>query len=93
MKWRQDDHSGSPGMSEEEEHKPSERSGISADWEIKMAQFKLNMPMVREALDLVASTYPDYAAQYKRYFDALVAGGFLPEQALEIVKAHGWMPK
>jgi hypothetical protein len=38
-------------------------------------------------------TYPDYAAQYKRYFDALVTGGFTPAQALEIVKAHGWMPR
>ena len=80
-------------MSQEQDDKASERSGISADWEIRLAHFKSSIPMVREALDLVASTYPDYAAQYKRYFDALVAGGFTPEQALELVKAHGWMPK
>jgi hypothetical protein len=80
-------------MSEDAEWKAPDGSGIRADWQIRLAQFKASIPMIRDALELVASTYPDYAAQYKRYFDALVTGGFTPEQALEIVKAHGWMPK
>ena len=64
-----------------------------ADWQLKLAQFKLSLPMVREAMAEMKQSYAMFAQQYRVYFDSLVAAGFTPEQALELVKAHGWMPR
>lgn len=65
----------------------------AVDWELQLAQVKANLPMVREYMALQRDNYAIYATQYRAYFDALVVAGFTPEQALEIVKAHGWIPK
>lgn len=63
------------------------------DWELEMAKLKASLPRVREMMAWITTHYPEYAQQYKRYFDALVAEGFTPEQAIEIIKVHGWVPK
>lgn len=63
------------------------------DWEEQVAMIKANRPRLAEAMTLVGETYPTYAKQYRKYFEALTAQGFTPEQAMEIVKAHGWVPK
>jgi len=68
-------------------------AGKTIDWELQLAQVKANLPMVREYMALQRETYVMYATQYRAYFDALVAGGFTPEQALEIVKTQGWLPR
>lgn len=65
----------------------------TADWEERVALLKANRPSLLEAMGLIRETYPAYAEQYRKYFTALTDQGFTPEQALEIVKAHGWMPK
>ena len=63
------------------------------DWEEQVAMIKANRPRLAEAMALVGETYPTYASQYRKYFEALTAQGFTPEQAMEIVKVHGWVPK
>ena len=63
------------------------------DWEEQVAMIKANRPRLAEAMALVVETYPTYAKQYRKYFEALTAQGFTPEHAMEIVKAHGWIPK
>jgi hypothetical protein len=62
-------------------------------WEEQVALMKANRPRLLEAMELLRETYPLYAEQYRKYFEALTAQGFTPEQALELIKAHGWLPK
>jgi len=66
---------------------------LSVTWEEQVAMLKANRPRLAEAMALVAETYVEYAKQYRAYFNALTAQGFTPEQAMEIIKAHGWVPK
>ena len=63
------------------------------DFELQLAHMRANYPSLLEAMATVAEQYASYAKQYRRYFEELTAAGFTPEQAIEIVKAHGWMPK
>ena len=63
------------------------------DWQIRLAQMKASLPLLREYMEWVVESYSLYAKQYRAYFDALVTAGFSAEQALEIVKAQGWIPK
>lgn len=42
---------------------------------------------------LTRDRYAMFAQQYRVYYMALLNAGFTAEQALEIVKAHGWIPK
>jgi hypothetical protein len=65
----------------------------NAEWAVKLAAVSANLPRVIEAFSEIAKQYPHYAKQYRTYFLALTAEGFTPEQALEIVKAHGVMPR
>lgn len=64
-----------------------------ADWVAMLAEIGANAPRRTEAFAIVAQQYPTYAKQYRTYFLALTAEGFTPEQALDIVKAHGWIPR
>lgn len=64
-----------------------------ADWQLELAKMKANLPIIRELMAFTAERYSTYARQYKTYFDALILEGFTQEQAMEIIKAHGWMPK
>ena len=63
------------------------------DFELQLATMRANYPHLLDAMATVAEQYAAFAKQYRRYFEELTAAGFTPEQALEIVKAHGWMPK
>ena len=63
------------------------------DWELKMAAFYANLPMMRDAMAAVVGEYGHYATQYRAYFTALTEAGFTEAQALEIVKTHGWLPR
>ena len=63
------------------------------DWEEQVAMMKANRPRLAEAMALVSETYAMYAKQYRQYSDALTANGFTPEQAMQIIMAHGWVPK
>ena len=54
---------------------------------------RANYPLLLDAMSTVAEQYAGFAKQYRRYFEELVAAGFMPQQALEIVKAHGLVPK
>ena len=63
------------------------------DWEEQVAMIKANRPRLAEAMVLTAETYTMYAQQYRQYFEALTANGFTPEQAMQIIMAHGWVPK
>lgn len=66
---------------------------VEPTWEEQMAMMKANRGRLLEAMGAVREMYSAYSEQYRRYFEALTAQGFTPEQALEIVKAHGWLPK
>jgi hypothetical protein len=65
----------------------------ASDWDLQIAQMRANVPRLKEAMEAAAETYSLFARQYKLYFDALVFDGFTPQQAMEIVKAQGWVPK
>lgn len=69
------------------------RKGEEPDWEEQVALLKANRPRLLEAMAIMIESYGAYAAQYRKYYNALTSEGFTPEQALEIVKVHGWMPK
>lgn len=75
----------------------NESDGVSAmdmtDWELEMAKLRANQSRMVEGMEIVKGMYEAYAKQYKAYYDALVAQGFTSEQAMEIVKAHGWIPR
>lgn len=63
------------------------------DFEIELARLKANAPAIISLFDVLAPQYVMFAKQYKRFFDALVAEGFKPEEALELVKTYGIIPK
>lgn len=63
------------------------------DWELEMAKLRANQSRMVEGMEIVKDMYEMYAKQYKVYYDALVLSGFTKEQAMEIVKIHGWMPR
>jgi len=64
-----------------------------ADWELRLAQMGADRPRLMAAMAVVAESYAMYAKQYRAYYDALIAEQFTPEQALAIIKAHGWLPR
>lgn len=70
-----------------------ERGGGVVDWEEQIATLKASKGRILELMATIREMYPAYAEQYRKYFEALTGQGFTPEQAMEIVKAHGWMPK
>ena len=72
---------------------PNNTNDKALDFELQLATMRANFPRLLEAMATVAEQYASYAKQYRRYFEELTAAGFTPEQALEIVKTHGWMPK
>jgi len=61
------------------------------DPQIILAEAKASWPTTVDALVLQREWYPEYARQFKSAYDALVQAGFSDWQALEIVKARGWM--
>lgn len=77
----------------------TDESGVNSqlisdlDWAAKIAFETANFSRIKDAFDVVIRRYPLFAKQYRTYFLALTDVGFTPEQALEIVKAHGWMPR
>jgi hypothetical protein len=62
-------------------------------WATNLAAMAANLPRVVELFGEIAKQYPYYAKQYRMFYLELTAEGFTPEQALEIVKAHGVMPR
>lgn len=66
---------------------------LPIDWELQLAAAKAGAPRIREAMEIVRTQYGDYAAQYRAYYDALIAQQFTPEQAIRIILAHGWVPR
>jgi len=80
-------------MSAKGEKYDADGLSTSIDWDLRIAEMRANVPRLKEAMEATAESYGLYAKQYKRYFDHLVAEGFLPQQAIEIVKTQGWVPK
>lgn len=64
-----------------------------ADWELSLARLEVDRSRIMGAMAVVAQSYPMYAKQYRLYYDALIAEQFTPEQALVIIRAHGWLPR
>lgn len=64
-----------------------------ADSQLKIAQWKANLPMLLDAFAELALQYPIVAKQYRLYYLALVEAGFSTEEAMDIVITHGVVPK
>jgi len=69
---------------------PNYLNDEALDFELQLDAMRANYQYI---LDAMATVTEQFAKQYRRYFEELVAAGFMPQQALEIVKAHGWVPK
>lgn len=63
------------------------------EWTTKLAEEMANLSRLKEVFALTRDRYAMFAQQYRVYYMALLNAGFTAEQALEIVKAHGWIPK
>jgi hypothetical protein len=78
------------------EPKDNKKGGIFGspeDFAMFMAQSKVNTKRLAEAAAVMVEMYPVYAKLLKAYYDALIAEGFNPVQALEIVKGTGMFPR
>lgn len=63
------------------------------DWAAKIALETANFSRIKDAFEVMVPRYSLFAKQYRIYFLVLTAEGFTSEQALEIVKVHGWIPR
>ena len=63
------------------------------DWATAMAEAKANLPRVQEMAEVIMGEYAIKAKVMRHCYLRLVGEGFTKEEALSIIKEHGWLGK